>query len=491
MLVGQCIEKIRETWNFFGRMGPNTTVDTEATVNDRATFYSTLFAATGIPPKKEDYKVSELRVLFEVHLRFACVEQDSVFAALLQMCNDYEQGLTQYNETGKSRPRMKISWLRPLRVLHDADIQVFAHKCSTASGHQQWYFEDFTTKAKMRKQVYAVFNALKWVLHECKPRSYNFQGLMKLDIARLYSISAQEVRELAADAGKTFVERWKGPVCDAFKRQREHVSLIPHSIVRFMQDKLREGPPGSEEFNGVVEFHVQSDVHRGGTSHVQIMKSILDDSMDKLDESCVWMVDCRCSALDGGPLGAVDVPKILEHIMQWMSGVTRWNAVILLGPTDSATDILEVLNTLDGSDDMVIQEGTYTFSRQSVDAKKVVAYGPYKLHFRVVGGILYVMRYPKDADWRPSAAQGSDGEWPTSWIEPTKAWEPTEWNVRARCPRTVMNIRQRFAPEGWMVSLVGMSDMVPALVNHATQKVAVFEGSAESRAQLIHWMESK
>jgi hypothetical protein len=50
-------------------------------------------------------------------------------------------------------------------------------------------------------------------------------------------------------------------VCDAFKRQREHVSLIPHSIVHFMQDKLREGPPGSEEFNRVAEFHVQSDVH--------------------------------------------------------------------------------------------------------------------------------------------------------------------------------------------------------------------------------------
>src|SRR5450759_2231540 len=112
-----------------------------------------------------------------------------------------------------------------------------------------------------------------------------------------------------------------------------------------MQDKLREGPPGSEEFNGVAEFHVQSDVHRGGTSHVQIMKSILDDSMDKLDESCVWMVDCRCGAQDGGAIGTMDVPKILEHIVQWMSRVTRWNAVILLGPTDIATDILEMLNT--------------------------------------------------------------------------------------------------------------------------------------------------
>ena len=123
-----------------------------------------------------------------------------------------------------------------------------------------------------------------------------------------------------------------------------------------------------------------------------------------------------------------------------MFGVTHWNVVILLGPTDIATDILEVLNTLDGSDNMVIQEGKYIFLRQSIDAKKVVAYGPHKLHFQAIGGILYVMRYPKDVDWHPSAVQGSDGEWPTSWIEPIKAWEPTKWNIRARCPRTVMNI---------------------------------------------------
>ena len=45
-----------------------------------------------------------------------------------------------------------------------------------------------------------------------------------------------------------------------------------------------------------------------------------------------------------------------------MSGVARWNAVIMLAPTDSATDIKHVLDTFDASDDIVVQEGTYTFS---------------------------------------------------------------------------------------------------------------------------------
>ena len=90
-----------------------------------------------------------------------------------------------------------------------------------------------------------------------------------------------------------------------------------------MQYQLREDPPGSEEFNGIVEFHVQSDVHQGCTSHVQIMKSVLDNNMDKLKESYMWMVDCKCNVLDGRAIGAVDVPKTLEHILQWMFGVTR------------------------------------------------------------------------------------------------------------------------------------------------------------------------
>jgi hypothetical protein len=53
---------------------PSTATDTEEIVARRAAFYGTLFACIGIPQKKEEYKFSELRTLFEVHLRFACME---------------------------------------------------------------------------------------------------------------------------------------------------------------------------------------------------------------------------------------------------------------------------------------------------------------------------------------------------------------------------------------------------------------------------------
>ena len=103
--------------------------------------------------------------------------------------------------------------------------------------------------------------------------------------------------------------------------------------------------------------------------------------MGSLEESCLWMVDCRLSTIDGNGKGATEVPKILECIMRWMSGVTRWDVVFLLAPNDYAIDIGMMLAAFDGSDDIVIQEGTYTFSCQSLDAKTSIVHGTRKLHF--------------------------------------------------------------------------------------------------------------
>jgi hypothetical protein len=227
------------------------------------------------------------------------------------------------------------------------------------------------------------------------------------------------------------VVKWKGPTCNDFRSQREHEGLIPGSIVQFMRNRLAGGPPPPKLFHGIAEFHVHSEVKRNCQSHVQIMTSVLDLPTGKLQENCLWMVDCRSAAMAGGATSAVDIAKVLQLILFWMLGVMRWNVVIMLASTDSATDIKQVLGMFDAADDIVIQEGTYTFSRQSVDAKKYISHGPHKLYFQSVGGLLYLMWYPRELDWRPNAAFESEAEWPTSWVEPTRAWASTEWGSRA------------------------------------------------------------
>ena len=109
---------------YFGQVGPTSKHDTESIVEDRASFYSTFFATTRILPKKEEYKLSELKTQFEVHLRLACVEEENIFRAMLWMCTDYNMELTLYSKRGnpRSKSRMAITWLCPLKVLSNANI---------------------------------------------------------------------------------------------------------------------------------------------------------------------------------------------------------------------------------------------------------------------------------------------------------------------------------------------------------------------------------
>jgi hypothetical protein len=118
---------------------------------------------------------------------------------------------------------------------------------------------------------------------------------------------------------------------------------------------------------------------------VQIVQSGLEHNVGKLGESYLWMVDYRSSTIDGDVRGATMVPKTLEHILRWMFEVTHWNAVFKLAPNDYATDIGTMLIAFNGSDKIIIQEGTYTFSRQSSFVKTSIVHETlFLMHWRFV-----------------------------------------------------------------------------------------------------------
>ena len=85
-------------------------------------------------------------------------------------------------------------------------------------------------------------------------------------------------------------------------------------------------------FQWVSDVIICSDGNQNRTSQVQVIHSIFDAQPSRLDEQCIWMIDCRFVATDEGIIGTLEVPKILERIIIWMSKVTRWNAIIMLPP---------------------------------------------------------------------------------------------------------------------------------------------------------------
>ena len=214
-------------WGFFGRVGPSMVTNTKDIVDQRAAFYTTVFACSGILPKKEEYKLSKLRTLFEVYLWFTYMEQNKVFEVVLCMYIDYNSGLTQYSVSRnvKSKPKLAISSFHPLKALSDVDIHIFAYKYSAASGTQLWYFEDFAINIERKKQGHAILNAMRWVLKDDKPGQYTF------DFVQEYDISAKDIRDLVEDAEKLFVDKWKGLACNNSIPQREQEGLILKSVI--------------------------------------------------------------------------------------------------------------------------------------------------------------------------------------------------------------------------------------------------------------------
>ena len=151
-------------------------------------------------------------------------------------------------------------------------------------------------------------------------------------------------------------------------------------------------------FQWISESILHCNTNQNHTIQVQVIQSIFDVQSNKLDEQCIWMVDCRFVATDEGIISALEVPKILEQIIVWMSGVTRCNAIIMSPPNESATTLCDVLVDTHGYENMALYQEMYTFSSQSSKPQRVVKHDTNKLYFNEVGRLLYIMHYPKDSD---------------------------------------------------------------------------------------------
>jgi hypothetical protein len=54
-----------------------------------------------------------------------------------------------------------------------------------------------------------------------------------------------------------------------------------------------------------------------------------------------------------------------------------------------------------------------------------------------------------------------------------------------------MSILEHSAPEQWMVALVGLTHMVPSVVDNGRQRIMVFEGNEDIRADLLSWLQTR
>ena len=54
-----------------------------------------------------------------------------------------------------------------------------------------------------------------------------------------------------------------------------------------------------------------------------------------------------------------------------------------------------------------------------------------------------------------------------------------------------MSILEHSALEQWMVALVGLTHMFPSIVDNGRQRIMVFEGNEDIRADLLNWLQTR
>lgn len=103
---------------------------------------------------------------------------------------------------------------------------------------------------------------------------------------------------------------------------------------------------------------------------MQIVRSIIDIIASTLNKHRMWLVDCRAVGTNGGAIRMMEISKVLKKIAAWMSGVTRWNAMVLLPSKENATTLMEQFDVTQGFENMVIHKEIYIFSCQLLGPHK-------------------------------------------------------------------------------------------------------------------------
>jgi hypothetical protein len=71
-------------------------------------------------------------------------------------------------------------------------------------------------------------------------------------------------------------------------------------------------------------------------------------------------------------------------------------------PSDIATNLIIILFGIGEYIDIHFKARTYTFLYKFLDFKKTLIFGANKLQFKVIGGLMYLMRYLMILDWYPN-----------------------------------------------------------------------------------------
>ena len=158
----------------------------------------------------------------------------------------------------------------------------------------------------------------------------------------------------------------------------------------------------------------------------------------------------------------------------WMGPMPRWNALILLPPQHTYTQVLPQLGLpLTAS----TQRATWFFHDHKQARGTQIKYGE-----RVVGSydpfgdVVAISYKPSSSNPLPNFVC-VDGKFKVStrFVEPKWPWGAPTCDPQARSPLLIEQILECFFPEGWALVVQGLSAIVPELQESRARRNVVLE----------------
>ena len=216
--------------------------------------------------------------------------------------------------------------------------------------------------------------------------------------------------------------------------------------------------------------------------------SIFKGEHVQLQQNALWIFDCR----QGGsqdPRKAwspTDFLQIIGRMFSWMSGMPRWNVVLLLPTKYTYEAILPRLALPEGA---YAHRAVWFFRDHTQEKGTRVKHGGHMVGSYDPFADVVVISYKPQGTNPAENFVCVDGLYKnrTCFVEPDYAWTAPTCDPLARSPELIEQILESYLPENWALVVQGLSVIVPELQGSRVRRIVVLEANPERESYVKRW----
>lgn len=508
------LRKLREIWELYGK--PDSLVRADDERRAKALVCAANAVQKNLVEGNKGITIKRLAKQMHDLTIHAWNPRRECYEAILQVCKDYEDGHLFYSkeeekkwkafadknnldptvDVREHRKRMTMYWLRPLNVVPQSAYLRLVKSCAakpvgedSRRPRQSYYFHAIKDASRdprtiagavdriMRQE--AVANITRWLMvsnKECSPNS--MEEFFHISVRKYFPGGKEQIDAFGKDLAKDTKAAWAKPTREKVSKLADISELIPTSIKVHYQDiatrthgeveaSADEGGATTVTWKWVLQ--VQRPTQTSTPDHLMVRArgGLFHPDVQQLTQSYLWVVDCRRGGgrHGDGPWEEEQFTKVIAQLSAWMTGVERWNSILLLPPAVFANaELFAKLKLPEGGTQ---RHGCWAFGANSVDqyALNFTQGGQLQQAVEPFGGVVVYMQHPVDTSPNQNYVSG-DRPLPLVFHDQwSETHQPSEGDRLERSPSELSRLVDAYLPIGWGLAAYNITTAIPTILH--------------------------